>query len=182
MILFTGGFPFTGKSEFVRLLTEQLNCEYVIIEPKEYYPQGYDKLPKDKQTKIATAAWEVCIEQVEKLIKSTPQSKVIIFDTTAKRLHHMRPLFVNARVRHHKIFYIIVAAAMTECADRAGTKWEDKFEDDYANSFDITIPALRHLSDVFKIIPNHNDPDRTALREAAQDITQQILEVNGAVA
>lgn len=177
MIVFTGGFPYVGKSEFVRTLVQCLDAEVIAIEPKEYYPKGFDKLPPEKRTAIATSAWEVCMEQVEKSIKDTSPSDIIIFDTAAKRLNAMRPLFTIAKVHHHKIFYVFVAAAIDECSGRAKDRWDEKFEDDYANSFDVTVPALKRLADVFRLVVNHDDPDRTALNEAAAEVAAQILDI-----
>jgi hypothetical protein len=177
MILFTGGFPFAGKSEFVRLLLTKLDpADVTVIEPKEFYPQGYDKLPADAQTRIAIAAWDVCIEKLNELILSESPDHLIIFDTAAKRLHHMRPLFVQSQVRGHRIFYVFIGASVDDCKRRGGNRWKANFEDDYSGSFEATVPALKRMADHFTVVVNKDDPKRTELNKAATTVAQAIIE------
>lgn len=179
MILFTSGFPYAGKSEFVRLLLEELGNEgtNIVIEPKSFYPQGFDKLPDAKQQAIGIACWDVCMEETNKAITSAPPTDLIILDTAAKRFHMMRPLFMNAKVRQHKVFYVFIGASADECKKRSEGKWKESFEEDYSNSFATSVPSLKRMSDVFKLIVNNDDLDFGQLREAAKEIATSIQEL-----
>lgn len=187
MLLVTGGFPYSGKTEFVKQFVQKAELvlrrrprvtpitEIIKIEPKEFYPVGYDRLPQESQTAIATSAWEVCHAKTEELISTKPNNTLIIFDTAAKRLMHMHPLFVKAQTRGHFIAYAFVAASAADCKRRAGSRWNDQFEDDYAHHFAITVPTLRKLSDLFVLIKNDDDPARTAIKAAVDRVVNEAV-------
>lgn len=179
MILFTAGYPFSGKTEFVKLLTAQLNSKQiktVLIDPASIRPPEYDQMSPDDQRAARLAAWEVTQESLSSAIKNEPQSTLIIYDSCAAKLKTMLPHFVAAKIRHI-IFYAFIGATLDECKKRAGDKWlSPEIIKGYAADFGESAPRLRPLCSHFKFVKNNDDPEKKALHDAANHFARVVLD------
>lgn len=174
MILFTSGFPYSGKTTFVNALIEQLENKHVLhINPKDYYPDEFDGLNPDEKSEIAVTAWELSLERANKAICSLPNKALIVFDTCCSKSLHMQPLFINAKVRNHDIFLVFVNSNLNNRQQRANGINLNQFESRYAEDFQQTIPRLRPLANEFSII-NNNDVELTELTKTANHIAEKI--------
>lgn len=151
MILFTSGFPYAGKTTFVQKLIEELDNELIIhINPKDYYPDDFEQLDEQERTDIATTAWEMSLEKATKSICALPNRALIIFDTCCSKSLHMRPLFMNSKLRGHDVFLVYINATSESRFERAGVNEKIKeLEDRYRISFSETLPILKEHSDHF---------------------------------
>jgi tRNA uridine 5-carbamoylmethylation protein Kti12 len=176
-VLFTSGYPFSGKTEFVKELTNQLSGRKVIhIDPTSLRPIEYSTLDAGAQTKARIAAWEVAQEMLISSMKE-PSSTVVIFDTCAAKSKNMLPHFANAKVNKHDIVFVFVGAAIFECKRRAGQKWpSNDIINGYATDFNESVYKLKEASSKFFFIKNNDDPNRVNLKFAAQRIAKVILD------
>lgn len=158
MILFTSGFPYSGKTTFAQKLIDALDGHLVLhINPKDYYPDEFDALPAEERLDIATTAWEMSLEKATKSICALPNRALIIFDTCCSKSLHMRPLFMNSRLRGHDTFLVYVNASSETRFERSKQNEQIKeLEDRYRTSFKETLPTLKDLSDHFFMVNNDN--------------------------
>lgn len=182
MIIFTAGYPSSGKTEFASLLTAKLAPRRVVhIDPAKLRLPEYDTMTPEQQTQARIAAWEVAQDMLNESLKE-PNATVVIFDTCAAKLKSMMPHFANAKVNKHDVAYVFVAASISECKMRAGAKWpSDSVINGYGKEFTESIPELKKASSAFFFIKNNNDPQRKSLAEAINKISKVILngEISG---
>lgn len=181
MILFTSGFPYAGKSTLVQKLVEELDGKHVLhINPKDYYPDEFDNLTNEEQTEIATTAWEMSLETATKSICALPNKALIIFDTCCNKSLHMRPLFMNAKLRGHRVYLVYVHADLKNRSKRTD-KDLSKFEDKYRTNFLETLPILKEHADTFVTFSNNNDdefgPGVSWLDKVAKDLAGKIKSI-----
>ena len=179
-IVFTSGYPYSGKTEFAKELTKVLKKHKVVhIDPSTLRPADYDSLDSEAQSKARIATWEVSQEMLTTNMKE-PTSNIIIFDTCAAKSKNMLPHFQNAKVHKHNIVYVFIGATLIECKQRAGPKWiSNDVIDSYARDFNESVPKLRDASSKFFFIKNNNDNERLNLKAAAQKVAKVIT--NGSV-
>lgn len=190
MILFTSGFPYAGKTLFLDILLDTFNTEgeeeeegeikdeldIVRICPKEYYPDNFDTLHDNDKSTFAISAWEVSLEETEKAIEEHENKTLIVLDTAAAKVKKMRPLFSIAKKRGHSVIYVFINSSLEDRQNRTNDDVE-RFEEYYANSFKITVPHLKSLSDTFMLIKNPNDPEYTNLNKSAKNLKKIIEEI-----
>ena len=177
MIIFMAGYPSSGKSEFIKRLSGKLGkAKVVIVDPAALRPDEYDNLSDQEQVKARICSWEVASEMLQNTIKDEPNSTIVIYDTCAANINTILPHFTLAKARKHVVFYIFMAATVSECAKRAGDKWpEQRVIDGYARDFSISVPRLRGFSDRFFIIKNRDDAERHELELSAKKVAEAIL-------
>lgn len=169
MIIFTAGYPFSGKSEFARELTEALIGKKVThIDPQSLRPPEYDTMTADEQRQARFASWDVAQEMLVQNM-ALPNEVITIFDTCAAKATSLLQHFVTARVRKHTVMYCFVASTLEECRKRAGDKWPpaDVIQG-YARDFVDSIPQFKKASDKFFFIKNN--ADKIAIKAAAYRI------------
>jgi predicted kinase len=175
-VLFTAGYPWSGKSTFVQALMTNFNDHKVInIDPTSLRPPEYETMPPDDQKQARIAAWEVGQTMLTDATKES-NSTLVIFDTCAAKASSMIPHFIDAKVHKHDVVYVFVGAALSECKQRAGIKWppQDVIKG-YGKDFLDSIPKLKDLSSKFFFIKNKNDLIKTGLVLSAQKIAKVIL-------
>lgn len=181
-VLFTAGYPYSGKTEFTKALATGFAGRKVIhIDPTSLRPPEYETMSPDEQKQARIATWEVGQTMLADAIKE-PNSTLVIFDTCAAKASTMIPHFTNAKVHKHDVVYVFVGATLPECKQRAGVKWptQDVIAS-YGKDFLDSIPKLKDLSSKFFFIKNNNDPARASLVLSAQKIAKAILngEISG---
>ena len=178
MILFTSGFPYSGKTEFAKALIKSLGGEFVLhINPKDYYPDNFDILPDEERMEIATTAWEMSLEKATKSICALPNKALIVFDTCCSKSLHMRPLFMNSKLRGHDIIMVYINANGDTRFERSKNNEKImELEDRYKASFSETLPILKNLSDQFYMVNNSNDMENS-LEFNVQRITGKIKSI-----
>lgn len=155
MILFTSGFPYSGKTTFAAKLCEKLKYKHILhIDPKNYYLEEFDDLSLEDQSAVAVEAWEMALEQATKSICALPNKALIIFDTCCNKALHMRPLFMNSKLRGHDILMAFVSANQSSRFERAPNERVKEYEDKYRINFIETLPILKKLSDYFMMVDN----------------------------
>lgn len=174
MILFTSGFPYSGKTTFAEKLTKNLGNKHVLhINPKDFYLEEFDKLGPEGQTEIAVVAWEMALEKATKSICALPNKVLIIFDTCCSKSLHMRPLFMNAKVAGHEVYMVYVHADL-ESRSKRTSKDLTAFEDRYKNDFLETLPILKQHTDHWAIVSNNNDENNELMDSTVENITMKI--------
>ena len=176
-IVFTSGYPYSGKTEFAKELTKALKKHKVAhIDPSTLRPAEYDSLDPDAQSKARIASWEVSQEMLSANMKES-SSNVVIFDTCAAKFKNMLPHFQNAKVHKHDVIYVFIGATLIECKQRAGPKWiPNEVVDSYARDFNESVPKLKDISSKFFFIKNNNDNERLSLKAAAQKVAKVIID------
>lgn len=177
MILFTAGHPFSGKTEFVKLLVASYR-DTTVIDPSTLRPPEYDQMNPADQANARIAAWEVSLEMLTEAMNK-PNKDLIIFDTCAAKTSAMLQQFVNAKAKKHTSFYVFVGAPMGDCQKRAGALWpRPEVIQGYSRDFLESVPKLRKAADRFLFVKNTQDEARVALKNASRRIIRAINEVN----
>lgn len=176
-ILFTAGYPYSGKTEFAKIISQVLAKYKVIhIDPTSLRPPEYATMTPDEQKQVRIATWEVAQKMLTDAMKE-PNTTLVIFDTCAAKATSMVPHFTNAKVHKHDIVYVFIGATLIECKQRAGINWPSKeVIDGYCKDFLDSVPKLKDLSSKFFFIKNTNDPARVGLTLPAQKIAKIILD------
>lgn len=180
MILFTAGYPWSGKTELVKMITSGLDksVKVVLVNPALLRPPEYSQMSPEDQRAARLASWEVAQEQLTEAIIKEPQSTLIIYDSCAAKYRTMFPHFNAAKQRNHAILYVFVGANVGECKGRAGVNWPSQdVISGYATDFGESAPRLRPLCSYFKFIKNMNDPNMAVLKSAASELIKVVLNV-----
>ncbi len=180
MILFTSGFPYSGKTEFAKRLADKMRGYYVApmiihIDPKQYYIDEYKQMSKEEQSAVGIAAWEMALERVSQCICKLPNKALVIFDTCCNKSSYMKPLFEKSRSKGHHVFYVYVNSNLDDRKLRANGIDIDlnELESKYALGFADTIPKLKPLADKFFIV-NNSDDGFSGLDESIDKIVAEI--------
>jgi tRNA uridine 5-carbamoylmethylation protein Kti12 len=176
MIIFTAGYPFSGKTTFATELTKLLAGRKVIhIDPASFRPPEYDTISSEDQSRARIASWEVAQEQLTDSMVE-PDGTIIIFDTCAAKAKNMLQHFVTARANNHQIMYVFMATTLTDCRKRSGSQWpSQEVIDGYARDFNESLPRLRKTSDRFFVIKNIDD-EQASLKTAVIKIARIIAD------
>ena len=110
MILFTSGFPHSGKTKLANKIATTIS-DVIHINPKDFYLDEYEEATETGRMAIAVSAWEMALDRANELLCSAENDDhLIILDTCCSKALTMRSLFMNAKVRGHHIFYVFVQA------------------------------------------------------------------------
>jgi tRNA uridine 5-carbamoylmethylation protein Kti12 len=175
MILFTSGFPFSGKSELANKISENIS-DVIHINPKDFYLEGFDEAPDDARTAMAVSAWEMALDKTNKLLCSKDNNSLIILDTCCSKALAMRPLFMNAKVRGHYVFYVFVQAQTKDREARA-PEVDQSYKFKYASDFSETVPILKKLSDRFMLVINNNDGGMEEIDKCVTKISKNVNKI-----
>jgi len=179
MILFTSGFPASGKTTFVKKLIEELENKHVLhIDPKKYYLEEYEELDKDEKTAVAVEAWEMALEQTTKSINAAPNAALIILDTCCSKALHMRPLLNNSKLKGHDTLMVFMSTAQKARFLRSNDKNIKNYEESYRINFLSTLPVLKKLADHFVII--NNSGDESEICKHAKNLSDKIKSIRTA--
>lgn len=153
MIIFMAGFPFSGKSYVVDMVTDRLDKKIRVISPKTFL-LGEARTEADRQLEMVSA-WEVSLEDLDKHMKNI--NEIIIYDTACSSLV-METYFKKAKDLKHKIIYVFVQASLDTCAKRAGDSWlPEQVISKYTNNFEKSIKLFKSIADVTIVIKNDTD-------------------------
>jgi len=133
------GMPFSGKSYIVEKLKKE---GMIIICPKDYRPDDYNKYDENEKRDLNIAAWECSLELLEEQIKTTKNDTVIIYDTCCASYENMEGYFTLAKKMKRRIIYCYVHCPLDICEKRAGKDWNNSMIDKYKANFKISIPRL----------------------------------------
>lgn len=176
MIIFTAGYPYSGKSELVREIVARLpKMKTVLVDPVSLRVPEYDSLSQEDQASVRIAAWQVAMDTVFKAISSEPDSTLIIFDTCGAKSSVMEPLVAHAKLRNHTTFYVFVRATLQECSKRAGPKWPTSdVINGYIKDFTESVPRLKSTAKYFILVKNGDDGTRAGLKNAADKVVKAL--------
>jgi hypothetical protein len=172
MILFTSGFPQSGKTKLANKIAADIS-DVIHINPKDFYLEGFEDAPDDARTAMAVSAWEMALEKANKLMCSKNNEHLIILDTCCSKALAMRPLFMNAGMRGHHIFYVFVQAQTKDREARA-PEMDQSFNLKYAADFSKTVPILKKLSDRFMLVINNNDGGLEEINKCVAKISKDV--------
>ena len=175
MILFTGGFPYSGKTQFLDVLSTTISnmVECIRLCPKDFYPKNFSDLKEQERKDWAISSWETCLEDASEALSEHEDDTLIILDTAAAKFGKMSPLFMLARASEHTIVYAFIHASLEDRKLRTKDDVE-QFETYYAKSFKKSVPKLKELSDKFMLIKNPNDSEYINLNCSAKILSQFI--------
>ena len=179
MILFTSGFPKAGKTTIAKKLIKHFGRLVLHINPEDYYPDDFEELAAEDRMDIATTAWEMSLEKATKSICALPNKALIVFDTCCSKSLHMRPLFMNAKLRGHKVAMVYVDTPLKKRIERSKNDKLADLDHRYAISFKETIPILRALSDEFIIMGNGSD-DLSELDKYIDIVAEKVKNIRSA--
>lgn len=182
MILFTAGYPGSGKTELVKLITSDKalvgKVKVNLVDPVLLRPPEYAQMSAEDQRAARLASWEVAQESLREAIATEPDTTLIIYDSCAAKLKTMLPHFKLAKARNHTIFYVFMGSKVDECKARAGANWPPMdVISGYATDFGESAPRLRPLCTHFRFVKNNDDPDRVIMKDAASKLAKAILDV-----
>lgn len=172
MIIFFGGYPFSGKSTVARALAAQLPFVSETIDPKTLRSDDYDKLNETVKREQNLSVWEVSLDLLSDQIEKNADSSILIYDTACANLPRMKPLFEKAAKAGHHVIFIFVVSPLQECMGRAGDKWLSKeVIDRYTKNFKENVNVFKALAHQTFILRNEADvlPD---LSEVVDHITK----------
>lgn len=150
------GFPFSGKSTFIKKFLSTTKHKIIVIDPKEWIPEDIDTYDKNTQKDYRITAWQLCLEQANDCLRN--HNNIIIFDTAGASIEPLFNLFTNAKVLGHTTVYIYVSARVNECMQRAKEKWigEDAVQK-YISKFKQSVPEFTKISDIIMTVINKTE-------------------------
>jgi predicted kinase len=146
------GMPYSGKSYIVEKVKKE---GMVVICPKDYRPDDYDKCDENEKRDLNIAAWECSLELLEEQIKTNKNDVIIIYDTCCASYENMEYYFKLARKMKHKIIYCYVHCPLDICEKRAENNWNKEMIDKYMVNFKISIPRL--IKEANLVVKINND-------------------------
>lgn len=179
MILITGGYPQSGKSEFSRRLAEKVGKWVVHLDPKEWLPDNYESMPDRERSIWMTSAWELACEKLTEYSEKVPNKALVIFDTAAAKSLLVEPMVNFAKKKGHSIIYAFVEASLEDRLKR--TDEPGLLEDlqvGYTLDFKHTIPVLKKTSDKFVLVKNNNgEAGYQAMDKGIEELAQYINQI-----
>lgn len=155
------GMPFSGKSFVVEKIKKE---GMIIICPKDYRPDDYEKYDENDKRDLNIAAWECSLELLAEQINTTRNDIIIIYDTCCASYENMEAYFKLAKKMKHKIVYCYVSCPLDICEKRAGKDWKKDMIDKYKVNFKISIPRLaKEANFVIKINNDGSSLDLTKI-------------------
>jgi len=174
MILFTGGFPYSGKTKLIETLSTELKHKLVLhINPKRWLPDDYKTLYDEDKQIWNISAWELGLERAFLGITKMPNQALIVLDTAASRIDPLLPLIKDSKKRGHTVIYVYVHSSAADRKERASDQARliEKLEIKYAADFKTAIPQMKSLADEFVIIKNESEQ---TLLDGARNLAQLI--------
>jgi predicted kinase len=153
------GMPSSGKSFVVSRLIEKTRPDLLVINPKSFRSDLYEKLTKDEQRNQDLAAWEVSLDLLTEKIKESVKKEIIIYDTCCATYQVMEAYFKLAKKYKHQVVYVYVKANLDSCHRRTKDGLSPELEQKYIDKFTDSIPKLTKLCDHRIIIENNDDVD-----------------------
>lgn len=118
MLIIMCGYPSSGKSTFLDLLSPYLG-DHHIIRPSDWYPDDIDNIDSQDRTKYQLACWEHALDKTILLLSSKPVDIPIILDTCAASPNSLNSIIETAKLHRHKIIAIVIGTPASICASRA---------------------------------------------------------------
>lgn len=174
MILFTSGFPQSGKTELSFKINQKID-DVIHINPKDFYLKEFEELPDEMQSAVAISAWEMAVEKTNECLIHKSNDILIIFDTCCSNESAMRSLFTNARYNKHTILYVFVDSPQEDRWSRNPQAKLSQYERKYKTDFTQTLPVLTKLSDQFVRVTNDGKLDK--LNKYAEEIAQYVEKI-----
>ena len=177
MILLMSGFPYAGKTEFIKILLDKVDHNKSIhINPKNFYVENFEDLDDDEKSAVGITAWEMSIERAHKCLDLLSNEALIILDTCCAKFNTIQSLISDAKNSGHKMYCVFVNSSIENRKIRASGKNIESFEQRYAEDFLHTLPKLKEESDKFMIVHN-NDIECLELNKCARLLSEIVVEV-----
>jgi predicted kinase len=166
------GMPSSGKSFVVSRLLEKVRLKLLVISPKTFRDDSYDKLKKEEQHDQDIAAWEVSLDLLAEKIKELGKNEIIVYDTCCATYEVMEPYFKLAKRFKHSVAYVYVKANLDVCSRRTKDKLDTEVEQKYIDKFTDGLPRFSKLCDHRVIVENNDDvdPDISKLVEIVNSV------------
>lgn len=164
MIILTSGFPYAGKTTFVKQLMSSLGisnndeiddekCAYISY--KQCLPSNFNGFSKSTQQEIAGLAYEISLELLQEEVEKNGNNHIIIYDSCCGVINKLIPILYLAKNRKHTIITIYIDTDKHIRFKRHNNETIKKLEKKYSNNFKTSIPTLKSLSNYFYIV-RHN--------------------------
>lgn len=166
MIIFMAGLPFAGKTFVVDSLLGKIKQDALVISPKDFREDNYEKLSEPDRREMDIAAWAGSLEYLWVQIQARNDGEIVIYDTACASLDKMRPYFEGAGKNRHAVIYVFVHAGIRTCRERAGEKWLPKeVIDSYKSRFKDSVEKFCEIADHHVVVKNNSsdDPDVSKL-------------------
>ena len=160
------GYPFSGKSYIVELITQKSTKDILVINPKEYRGNNYDNLSSLEKREVNLSAWETSLDALRVIIRETNNNDITIFDTACASADVMEGVFRDAKSAGHAVLLVYVNADIGVCEKRAG---KERLSDDVMKKYETNIASsikrLWKISDGKIIVDNNynKEPDITVV-------------------
>lgn len=178
MLIVMCGWPYSGKSTFVRALANEFESkkrDFVIADPTIAYPDDIDLLPQEKRSEYAIAAFNVIVEQAGHILMTSDNNTIVILDTTGSNSNVIGPIIDAAAINGHRTLFIKVESSIAECKKRAGTKWLDKeAENKYKDRFNSNVNFLEGICHSSITVINEGITGKANIEKQARDLSRRI--------
>lgn len=119
------GYPKSGKSEFVDLMTE-IDDYIEVIRPSDFEKPD-DENVSDTDWKIG--AWQYSLDLVIESLNENNDNTMIVFDTCGASPYSLDTIFNGASLAGHKTHAIYIDVPPEKCAERCDSDIVSKYEE-----------------------------------------------------
>ena len=159
MVIFFAGYPFSGKSFIIDLLTRAIPDDLIVISPRDFVDEKlYADLSENEKREMNIAAWEASLDMLYDQVKANKNDQIIIYDSACASYKRMFPYFVDSKSSGHFAIYAFIDADLSICEKRAGDKWlSGSIIDAYTMRFKENITRFAKLANKFIMIKNNSN-------------------------
>ena len=178
MFVIMCGWPWSGKSTFVKALASELNIhgrDPSIIDPTIGYPDNIDQMKPSERSAYAIAAWEVAIEEAKSILSKSDNNTIVILDTTGSNSNVIGPIVDAAAMKGHRTLFIKIDCGILECKSRSNGKWIDQdAEDKYKNRFNSNVTFLEGICHSSMTVINEGPSGKANIEKQAKELGARI--------
>lgn len=179
MLMIMGGFPYSGKTEFVKQLSNSMEARVIHINPQSALPEEYESFDQPTKQIWNVSAWEVGYDHTVLALSENADKTVVVFDTAASKSAPLEPLVKKAQQYGHHVLYVFVHSNINDRKVRSNNSDQLRlWESNYASEFKTTIPALTKMADRSWVVKNVGT-DLAGINRSVNQIAKYVEAING---